>query len=87
MSHCLQFEDCPIGRKYFPELFINGQLDIHRINVGFRPARTGGVSINKYKAGDLVVVNCYGFAGSGMKMSWGGAQRAISLLFANKSKL
>lgn len=61
------------ARERFPELFNKeGKLEILRVNVGFRPARVGGVRLEKIGR----VVHVYGFGGSGVEMSFGAAVRA-----------
>ncbi|EGV62965.1 hypothetical protein PSN45_003652 [Yamadazyma tenuis] len=69
-----------LGEAYFPDLMIEGKFDIRRVNVGFRPARNGGTRISSYKEDGVQVIDCYGFGGSGMEMSWGAAMRAIGLI-------
>lgn len=69
------------AKERFPDLLIDGKnFDIRRINVGFRPARKGGVKVDKKIVRGTTIINCYGFAGSGMEMSWGAAEKAIKLL-------
>jgi D-amino-acid oxidase len=73
------------ARSRFPGLFCpeTGKLDIMRVNVGFRPARNSGVRLEREvlqtDKGNVVIVHCYGFAGSGVEMSWGAAEKAAEL--------
>jgi len=79
----------------FPELLTEDKhkLEIRRVNVGFRPARRGGAKVEKSIIAGTTIIDCYGFAGSGMEMSWGAAEKAITLLenkgksYLNRSKL
>lgn len=74
----------------FPELFEtkDGKLDILRVNVGFRPARNGGVRLEREVVNnDVVIVHCYGFGGCGVEMSWGAAEKAAELIVSSKAKL
>ncbi|ESW95748.1 hypothetical protein KL918_003307 [Ogataea parapolymorpha] len=75
------------GKKWFPELLIDGEFQIKRINVGFRPARHGGVRIEREVVDGTEVVHCYGFGGSGYEMSWGAGQKVVELVKSAKSKL
>lgn len=69
----------------FPELFNDkGELDILRINVGFRPARKTGVRIEREVINkNTTIIHVYGFGGSGIEMSWGAAVKAVELLEIN----
>lgn len=77
------------ARSRFPNMFDKktGELDILRINVGFRPARTGGVRLEKEiingDNGKLAIVHCYGFGGSGIEMSWGAAVKTVELILSS----
>lgn len=97
-EHC--YQDIPVeeettrlienARSRFSHLFDQktGALDILRINVGFRPARRGGVRLEKElvktEKGSVTIVHCYGFGGSGVEMSWGAAEKVSELVFSNK---
>lgn len=70
----------------FPELLIDGRLDVQKINVGFRPARKGGVKIESQWIDGSQIIDCYGFGGSGMEMSWGAAEKVVEIL-TNRAKL
>ncbi|ODV85258.1 hypothetical protein CANARDRAFT_7902 [[Candida] arabinofermentans NRRL YB-2248] len=76
-----------LGKKRFPRLLIDGEFDIKRVNVGFRPARKGGVKISKQVVEGVTIVDCYGFAGSGMEMSWGAAEHVVQLVAEEKPRL
>lgn len=75
------------ARVRFPDLFSDGELDILRVNVGFRPARKGGVRLEREVIEGTVIVHCYGFGGSGVEMSYGAAEKAVDLLHSIKVKL
>lgn len=91
------FQDSPIpeeteslinnARSRFPELFETetGELDVLRINVGFRPARRGGVRLEREVLDGSTIVHCYGFGGSGVEMSWGAAVKAAQLALLDTS--
>jgi glycine/D-amino acid oxidase-like deaminating enzyme len=71
--------------KHFPELFDlkTGKLDIIRVNVGFRPARRGGVRLEREVVNNgkkTIIVHCYGFGGSGIEMSWGAVEKVAELV-------
>lgn len=66
------------GEKYF---------DIARINVGFRPARVGGMNISAEYHDDSLVINGYGAGGSGYEFSYGVGQKIVDLLRSSKLKL
>lgn len=59
-------------KKVAPEL--NRDLEVMKIGVGFRPARKGGVRIERERIGEIEVVHCYGHGGSGYQQSWGSAE-------------
>lgn len=65
----------------YPELFIEGQLDIRNVNVGFRPARNGGlkVELEKYP-GNVSVVHAYGAGGMGYELSYGAAKKVEEIV-------
>lgn len=64
--------DVKTGAKYF---------DVFKINVGFRPARKGGVRIELEKTADGDrIIHSYGLAGSGYELSWGVATKVDELL-------
>ncbi|GMM30405.1 hypothetical protein DAMA08_031500 [Martiniozyma asiatica (nom. inval.)] len=69
----------------FPDLFNSeGNLDILKVNVGFRPARVGGVRLErqvvKHDDKFTTIVHCYGFGGCGVEMSWGAALKVADLV-------
>lgn len=70
------------ARKLWPDLFFeDGKLDIRNINVGFRPARTGGIRVDVEKAGrGVAVVNAYGAGGMGYELSYGVAKKVEALV-------
>jgi D-amino-acid oxidase len=55
-------------------------LDIIRHGVGLRPARNGGVRIEREVIGGLEVVHNYGHAGWGYQGSYGCAERVVELV-------
>ena len=64
------------AEKYFPQLMQKGEngkpyFDVIRTNVGFRPARIGGVNISVHEKDKCTVINAYGTAGSGYELSYG----------------
>ncbi|KAH3663515.1 hypothetical protein OGAPHI_004916 [Ogataea philodendri] len=75
------------GKKRFPELLIDGEFQVKRVNVGFRPARKAGVRIEREIVDGTEIVHCYGFGGSGFEMSWGAAEKVVQLVTGSKSKL
>ncbi|QPG77342.1 hypothetical protein FOA43_004751 [Brettanomyces nanus] len=76
------------ARQRFPDLLIDGKnFDIRRINVGFRPARKGGVRIGSENVAGTRIIDCYGFAGSGMEMSWGAGEKVVDLVKGRESRL
>lgn len=67
------------GRKLFPELFIDGQLDIRFINVGFRPAREGGPRVELENISSGTIIHAYGAGGMGYELSHGMALEVLKL--------
>lgn len=69
--------------EMMPEL-TNGKgvsgLDVVRHGVGLRPAREGGVRIEKERIGEAWVVHNYGHAGWGYQGSYGCAERVVELV-------
>lgn len=55
-------------------------LDIIRHGVGLRPAREGGVRIERERVGGVEVVHNYGHAGWGYQGSFGCAERVVELV-------
>ncbi|OBA24319.1 FAD dependent oxidoreductase [Metschnikowia bicuspidata var. bicuspidata NRRL YB-4993] len=79
------------GARLFPELMRtdasgNKFFDVVRVNVGFRPARKGGVNISESHHDGYRVINGYGCGGSGYEFSWGVAMRVVHLLDTSVSK-
>ncbi len=68
------------SRALYPEIFIDGELDIKNINVGFRPAREGGIRIEIEKVGKQYIVHDYGFGGMGYELSRGSAEEVLKLV-------
>lgn len=73
------------GARLFPELMktdANGHkyFDVARVNVGFRPARKGGVNISESTHNGHRVIHGYGCGGSGYEFSWGVARKIVLLL-------
>lgn len=93
------FKDVPIEEETkslinnakirFPHLFNekDGTLDILRVNVGFRPAREGGVRSEKEivdnEGKKITIIHCYGFGGCGVEMSWGAAVKTADLAISS----
>ncbi|MCH0629112.1 FAD-binding oxidoreductase [Kocuria palustris] len=64
------------GQMLFPELSKNGKFDVVNINVGFRPARNGGLNtlmepLQQYPQRQNHVINNYGAGGMGYELSYG----------------
>lgn len=68
------------GQKFFPELFIDGELDIRNINVGFRPAREGGSRVEIELVTEGKIVHAYGAGGMGYELSYGMGQEVLKLV-------
>lgn len=68
------------AKVLFPEVFIDGELDIRNINVGFRPARKGGIRIESERIDNQQIVHVYGFGGMGYETSWGAAEEVLKLV-------
>lgn len=73
------------GRRLFPELFQpDGSLDIVKVNVGFRPARKGGLNLAvqpkwETKYANHVLLN-YGAGGMGYELSYGAGVKLVENL-------
>lgn len=70
------------AKTLFPGLFRNGVLDIISINVGFRPARNGGLRIEMEKVNDNVVIHAYGAGGMGYELSYGIGTKVKDILYS-----
>ncbi|CAN3359867.1 D-aspartate oxidase [Diutina catenulata] len=73
------------GAKLFPELMRNGEFDVVNINVGFRPAREGGLNTSLERCQDHPgrrnhVINNYGAGGMGYELSYGSGMEAVKHL-------
>lgn len=66
------------GKKYF---------DVIRVNVGFRPARNGGMNVTSEVMDGVSVVHAYGAGGSGYEMSYGVGEKVVELIKAMNLKL
>lgn len=71
--------------KLFPELMkVNSAgekyFDVVRVNVGFRPAREGGLNLSVEKHQGLTVINAYGAGGSGYEFSYGVGTKVYEML-------
>lgn len=80
------------GSKLFPELMKTDDkgrkyFDIVRVNVGFRPARDGGINFAVERRGNVTVINAYGAGGSGYEFSYGVGHKVYQLLVSLRSKL
>ncbi|KAG7193153.1 uncharacterized protein KQ657_000907 [Scheffersomyces spartinae] len=82
------------GSKFFPFLLKsdnqgNKNLDIIRINVGFRPARKNGLHLSLDQSHDIPVIHNYGAGGMGYELSYGAATKVYELLgtLLHQSKL
>jgi D-amino-acid oxidase len=64
-------------------------LQVIRHNVGLRPARDGGVRVEREKVGGVWIVHNYGHGGSGYQSSYGCAEGVVELVneVLNRSKL
>lgn len=68
------------ARVLYPELFIDGEIDIRNINVGFRPARIGGMRVDVEKCPKGTVVHAYGAGGMGYELSYGVGKEVLKLV-------
>ncbi|CAH2355248.1 putative D-amino-acid oxidase [[Candida] railenensis] len=75
------------AEKIFPELMKTDEVtgkkyfDVFKTNVGFRPARNGGVRIELENVdGGRRILHAYGLAGSGYELSYGVATEVDALL-------
>lgn len=80
------------GAKLFPELMKVDNcglkyFDIVRVNVGFRPAREGGLNLSVDNHNGTNVINAYGAGGSGYEFSYGVGYSVYKLLLELKSKI
>lgn len=80
------------GAKLFPQLMKvdgNGKryFDIVDVNVGFRPAREGGLNFAVEHHNGNTVINGYGAAGSGYEFSYGIGHKIYEILQGLQSKL
>lgn len=80
------------GAAMFPQLMKtdeNGQkyFDIVKVNVGFRPARHGGMNFDVHTHNSVTVINAYGAGGSGYEFSYGIGAKVAQLLVQAKAKL
>lgn len=80
------------GADIFPELMKEDEsgkkyFDIARVNVGFRPARKGGLNLSVDNHNGTTVINAYGPGGSGYEFSYGVGYSVYKLLLALRSKL
>lgn len=80
------------GAAKFPQLMKtdeNGQkyFDVAKINVGFRPARHGGMNFDVENHGNVKVINAYGAGGSGYEFSYGVGFKVYELLLQLQAKL
>lgn len=79
------------GSELFPELMkekANGEkyFEIVAVNVGFRPARDGGLNLSVEDHNGTSVINAYGAGGSGYEFSYGVGYSVYKLLLELKSK-
>lgn len=73
------------GAEKFPELMKtdeNGRkyFDVAKVNVGFRPAREGGMNFEVEHHNGVKVINAYGAGGSGYEFSYGVGLKVFELL-------
>lgn len=73
------------GAELFPELLKDGEFDIVNINVGFRPAREGGLNMSVERKenhpGRLNdIINNYGAGGMGYELSYGLGLKVVDSL-------
>lgn len=74
------------AKVVYPNLFKDGEWQLERVNVGFRPGSTVGSVVNIEHKTSLnkrtyyTVVNCYGFAGYGVECSFGAANHVLALI-------
>lgn len=69
------------ARVLYPELVSpEGNIDIVKVNVGFRPGRKGGSRVECERIDGLKIVHAYGIAGMGYEASVGMSQHVLQLL-------
>ncbi|KAL6935386.1 uncharacterized protein HGUI_00175 [Hanseniaspora guilliermondii] len=74
------------AKMIYPKLFKDGEWQLERVNVGFRPGSKIGSVVNlEHKARIdkktyYPVINCYGFAGYGVECSFGAANHVLALI-------
>lgn len=76
------------AKVLYPEVFFeNGEIDIQGVNVGFRPAREGGVRIETEKIAGTgkQVVHAYGAGGMGFELSYGVACQVERLVRSSQA--
>lgn len=81
-----------MGARFFPQLMKtreNGEkyFDIVRVNVGFRPARRGGLRVESEVIEGHRVVHAYGCGPSGYELSYGVAHSVVELVGGMQPKL
>ncbi len=60
--------------------------NIFGYTVGIRPMRKSGIRLEAEYLKNKVIIHNYGYGGSGLTLSWGGAQEAVNILNAEKAK-
>lgn len=80
------------GAVLFPQLMKTNEkgekyFDIVKVNVGFRPARKGGMNFDVETHGPVKVINAYGAGGSGYEFSYGIGMKVYELLILTRAKL
>ncbi|KAH3680895.1 hypothetical protein WICMUC_000038 [Wickerhamomyces mucosus] len=71
------------GQLLFPELFVDGKLDIRNVNVGFRPARKNGVRVELERLKEGAIIHAYGAGGMGYELSYGVALKVLDIIEGN----
>ncbi|ODV60177.1 FAD-dependent oxidoreductase [Ascoidea rubescens DSM 1968] len=72
------------AKPYFSELLHeDGEFNILKVNVGFRPARKGGFKLTKVlikEQGNKFLIDAYGAGGMGYELSFGAAEKIVKMV-------
>ncbi|KAH3683887.1 hypothetical protein WICPIJ_005148 [Wickerhamomyces pijperi] len=75
------------AKVLYPEVFFeDGTVDIQGVNVGFRPAREGGVRVEAEVIEGKRFVHAYGAGGMGFELSYGVACKVQEIVGSPKQK-
>lgn len=77
------------AKVLYPDLMVGGKFNVVGVNVGFRPARTGGSRVQTeyttHKGRPVCIVHSYGLGGMGYETSVGVALHALKLYSESRS--